>query len=157
MARPKSPLTLNSKALDFLSAALRHARDAEHLLDEGMGYTSPDQAYHLAGFAPECARKAVLAERWLDKALGHGIESTAEEVLEFALSLDPLARRYDPAGNRARWPALAGFRVEARYERTGTRDRASAEALCREAREAVDATVLALWTDGRIPEEETLW
>ena len=40
---------------DLVSAALRHARDAEWL-----AHRSPDQAYHLAGYAPECARKATV-------------------------------------------------------------------------------------------------
>lgn len=158
LAMPRlSPLTLSSKATELLSAALRHVRDAEHLLDEGVGYTSPDQAYHLAGFGPECARKATVSLRWLDKALGHGVEGASAEILELALALDPLARRYDPLGRGAGRPALAGWRVDVRYERTGTRDPASAEALCGEAREAVDAVVIALWADGRIPDREVPW
>ncbi|HSN96925.1 MAG TPA: hypothetical protein VLS89_01465 [Candidatus Nanopelagicales bacterium] len=156
MART-SPLTLSTKAASLLSAALRHVRDAEHLLDEAAGYTSPDQAYHLAGFGPECARKAALSLRWLDQALGHGVEGASGEVLDLALALDPLARRYDPLGSAASRAALAGWRVDVRYERTGTRQRADAEALCRDAREAVDAVVIALWADGRMPEKVQPW
>jgi len=150
-------LTLPAKQAALLSAALRHARDAEHLLEAGAGYTSPDQAYHLAGYGPECARKATLSIRWLDQAVGHGAEASAGDILELAMSLDPLARRYDPLADPARWPTLARWRVEARYERTGKFDRVQAEALCREAREAVDAVAVALWADGRIPDGETPW
>lgn len=156
MARRNS-LTLSKKQADLLSAALRHARDAEHLLDTDTGYTSPDQAAYLAGYGSECARKAILSTRWLDKAVGHGTEPNAADILELALAFDPLARRYDPPARPAGPPALAQWRVEARYERTGTFPRVQAEALCREAREAVDAAVIALWADGRIPDGETPW
>ncbi|XXT20823.1 hypothetical protein WME94_04550 [Sorangium sp. So ce429] len=156
MAR-SSPLTLSTKAVDLLSAALRHARDAEHLLDPAAGYTSPDQAYHLAGYGPECARKATISLRWLDQALGHGAESSAADVTAFTLDLDPLARRYDVPMDAARWPALSAWRVDARYQRTGARPRPEAQALCQEARQVVDSVVVALWADGRIPEGHTPW
>ncbi len=46
---------------DFVSAALRHTRDAEHLVAHGE-HASRDQAWHLAGFAHECARKSLIRE-----------------------------------------------------------------------------------------------
>jgi hypothetical protein len=54
------PEPLDKHAVDLLSAALRHVRDAEHLATPNHSGYSPDQAHHLAGFGPECAQKATL-------------------------------------------------------------------------------------------------
>lgn len=154
--KPVHPLTLAPEALDLLSAALRHMRDAEHLLDAGE-HTSFDQAYHLAGFAPECARKATLPVRWLDTVLGHGVSPLAEEIVDLVVAIDPLAARYAPAAYASDSSKLKEWSVNCRYERTGKRLEADARPLCTEAREAVDAVVVALWADGRIPDGETPW
>ena len=153
--RPKD-IELSSRAIDLVSAALRHVRDAERLLQTGDA-ASPDQAYHLAGFGPECARKASLSLRWVDKEIGHGAASLADELVELVVAIDPIAHRYDPLAYSLRYPELSRWTVDCRYEKSGTRTRAQAEALCREARVAVDATVAALWADGRVPEGEALW
>ena len=150
------PLTLSPKAVDLVSAALRHVRDAEHLLDAGPD-ASVDQAYHLAAFGPECARKAALSLRWPDKEIGHGAAALAEDLVELVVALDPIAHRYDPLSYRARCPELSRWRVDCRYNRTRTCERPQAEALCREARDAVDRTVAALWADGRVADGEALW
>lgn len=134
----------------LISAALRHARDAELLLETTHGRASPDQAFHLAGFGPECARKATLTVDWFDKVLGHRMDPKAEDLLATALALDPIAARYDTRHWSARHPALARWTERARYERTGTRLRAEAEDLVRVAREIVDGLTVALWTDGRL-------
>jgi hypothetical protein len=155
MGKPGS-LTLSAKATDLVSAALRHARDAEHLLDAGAD-TSLDQAYHLAPFGPECARKAALSIRWLDKPIGHGVGAFTDDILELVLAIDPIARRYDPVGYARRYPSLARWAVDCRYERTGTRARDEVVEICREARTAVDAVVVGLWADGRFPDGTTPW
>jgi len=64
--------TLSPKRTALVSAALRHVDDAQALLA-----VSPVQAFHLAGFGPECARKAALtvpgaSQGTMDKAIGHG-------------------------------------------------------------------------------------
>lgn len=46
-------MTANGTSGRLISAALRHVRDAEQLLT-----SSPDQAWHLADFGPECIRKS---------------------------------------------------------------------------------------------------
>ena len=154
--KPVHPLTLAPEALDLLSAALRHMRDAEHLLAEGE-HTSLDQAYHLAGLAPECARKATLPVRWLDKVLGHSVGPLAEEIVELMVAIDPLAARYALAAYTSDRSKLKVWSVDCRYERTGVRVEAEVAALCAEARKAVDAVVVALWADGRIPDGATPW
>ncbi len=155
MSKP-SALTLSDKAVDLASAALRHVRDAEHLLDAGPD-TSVDQAYHLAAFGPQCARKAALSVRWLDKEIGHGAGTLADDLLDLVVAIDPIAHRYEPLAYSTRYHALSKWDVGYRYVRTGAHTRAQAEALCRDAREAVDATVAALWADGRLPDGIALW
>ena len=67
---------MQQRRASFISAALRHTRDAEHLLASGP-HRSLDQAFHLAGFGPECARKACLSESWADKTI-----ATRSSVME---------------------------------------------------------------------------
>lgn len=142
-------MLLPSECTDLLSAALRHVRDAEHLASRGP-HRSLDQAFHLAGYGPECARKAALAIRSFDKLLGHLLTTAAEPIVEMALALDPIAHRYRLDAWGVRYPALARWREQARYERTGARDRVEVEELIRAARNAVDDVALALWSDGRL-------
>lgn len=143
-------MLLTEESQRLLSAALRHVRDAEHLADSGHLHTSLDQAFHLAGYGPECARKAVLASRSFDKLLGHSLALAAEPILELALAFEPLARRYGLASWEARYPALVGWSEQSRYERTGTRSPEVARQLVAEARHCVDDLALALWADGRL-------
>ncbi len=133
---------LDDDAIALLSAALRHVRDAERLLAE-----SPDQTYHLAGFGPECARKAVLDFRWADKSLGHDLGEASETLLDFLDALDPRAQRYLPALSAT----TKAWNPQVRYEKTGTRGSNEAKSLVEEARLTVDGMISALWADGRIP------
>ncbi len=140
----------------LVSAALRHVRDAEHLVAEGPN-SSPDQAYHLAGYAPECMRKATLSVRWFDKAIGHRFDDSTEGALEFAIALDPLAERYAPRRFGSRFPALACWREDARYEQTGARDPAEAQRCVSEARNVTNDLLFAMWADGRLRDEDGSW
>ena len=87
---------LQPAAFDLVSAALRHARDAEWLASKANPNRSPDQAYHLAGYGPECARKATVRAPWLYRTIGHRFDPASETVLDVAVALDPLALRYEP-------------------------------------------------------------
>ncbi|HTN86613.1 MAG TPA: hypothetical protein VL242_23090 [Sorangium sp.] len=142
-----------SAHLTLLSAALRHLRDAEHLADATSPHLSLDQAYHLAGFAPECARKAAIAAPWVNKPLGHELGDNAEVVLELALTLDPFATRYALQGWGTTYPALDKWEPGCRYEQTSTFTSAHVEPLLREARRVVEEIMAALWADGRLPLE----
>jgi len=139
----------------LLSAALRHLQDAEHLAAAHPGQ-SLNQAEHLVGFAPECARKACLSTNWTDKLMGHDLSFRAENLLELAISLDAYAARY-PIKN---WPAvfsrLASWKPEVRYERT-TRNSTEVSALevkvrelLDEAKQAVDSVLIGLYVDGQL-------
>jgi hypothetical protein len=137
---------------DFASAALRHVRDAEHLARPGPS-ASPDQAWHLAGFAHECARKSFLSESWIPKLLGHDFHAAGERVVEIAIALDPRASRFPIADWTPRYPSISAWLPDQRYERTGAiarnRDRRLDE-LVAQAREAVDTCLVALFLDGAL-------
>jgi hypothetical protein len=144
------PEPLDKHSVDLLSAALRHVRDAEHLATPNHSGYSPDQAYHLAGFGPECARKATLYYRLFDKPLGHTLGAGATTALGIALSLDPVAQRYQPRSFASIYRELAAWVPDCRYERTGSRKQP--QAIVREARDVVDGITAALWADGRLPD-----
>jgi hypothetical protein len=137
--------------MGLLSAALRHARDAEHLVAADPPVQSLDQAYHLAGFGPECARKATLSTATFDKAIGHGFEGASEFALDFACATDPRTTRYHVNNDEASFPELRRWSPQARYERTGTYQ--DPYPLLEEVRTIVDGIVFALWADGEIPED----
>ncbi len=141
-------MQLPDESTELLSAALRHVRDAEHLLAPGP-HQSSDQAFHLAGYGPECARKATLALRHFDKLLGHDLTTAAEKIVDIAVALDPIAHRYRSAWSE-RYPAFSNWNEQVRYKRTGTCDTEEARALIHAARSAVDGIALALWADGRL-------
>ncbi len=146
---------MNAVDADFASAALRHIRDAEHLITGGAN-VSRDQAWHLAGFAHECARKACIEAGWVPKLLGHDFSSADEQVIDVAISLDPRAGRFPVRRWARRYPAIAGWRAEHRYERTGTCDRElgrNIDDLVTQGRAAVDSCLLALFIDGSLPIE----
>ena len=132
---------LTPEQLALLSAALRHVRDAERLLAD-----SPDQTYHLAGFGPECARKAVLDFRWADKAIGHSFTPGTERLVDFLAALDPRAQHYLP-----KLPAtLEGWQPQVRYNKTGTTTTKTAEEFLEHARRSTHGLLVSLWADGRI-------
>jgi hypothetical protein len=135
------------RATDLVSAALRHVRDADGLLK-----TSPDQSWHLAGFGPECVRKACLERGWLDRVLGHDLAKWSDEVLEVALALDAQAGRYEVRDLASRFPKLTCWAVGSRYDRTGTRTESEAQELVEQAAELTYELAADLWMDGVIGE-----
>jgi hypothetical protein len=82
--------------------------------------------------------------------LGHELGGSADPTLEFALALDPIARRYDSLNWSVKYPALAKWNPQCRYEKTGHRKKADIGAVVKEARSAVTGIVAALWADGRL-------
>lgn len=142
--------TLPPTRAALVSAALRHVNDAYALLD-----ASPVQALHLAGFGPECARKAAISAGAsvgdaLDKAIGHGFHPVAELALTIACDLDSLSSRYDLSGWGARFTKLAGWSESVRYKATNSHPAREVRATVEEAAEAVSEVVAALWCDGRL-------
>lgn len=137
----------------LISAALRHVKDAEHLLAPGP-YRSVEQALHLAGFGPECARKAYVDEGIADKALGHDIEGADDPVVDLLLALDTSASRYGLDGHTLELPHRAKhWSPECRYMATGEPEliEKTVAAVVKEARAFVDGCVANLWCDGALP------
>jgi hypothetical protein len=148
---------LSASRVALASAALRHVEDAAALASR-----SPVQAYYLAGYGPECARKAALtfaSEKEaleLDKAVGHGFRKDAETAFALACTLDPLATRYTLRDWRARLPVLSQWNEQCRYEKSDHIGEKQATTLLRAATELVEEVVTALWADGRLPRLEDL-
>lgn len=125
--------------ISLLSAGLRHQEDAQALL-----VTSPDQSWHLAGFAPECARKACVTIEPLRKALGHEQGADADALLEIAFALDGRARRLPVTRGAPAGTPLARWRPDHRYDATGSHA-PDAPALVRQTSGLLDSLLAALW------------
>lgn len=120
---------------DKASAAMRHLRDADALRT-----VSPDQAWHLYGFAVECAWKLPVRGTW-SKVIGH--DGADADLLAWVLDLFPRA------GREARHPApLHGWRPDHRYWRTGAVNARRLDALANEAKEQVPRRVVDAWSRG---------
>lgn len=155
--------------LSLMSAALRHLQDAEHLASgcvctsaaqsgprpTARQHQSLDQAEHLIGFAPECARKACLSLRWLDQVISHDLSTAADELLDFAISVDAYAARYPirswTAGTElANWTPNIRYRPTARKAADVTELERRVAGLQREATTAVDEVLICLYVDGQL-------
>jgi hypothetical protein len=139
----------SDRAGTLVCAGLRHVLDAERLLSD-----SPDQSWHLAGFGPECVRKACLGQKLLDRILGHDLAALSDQILSWAFALDLHAWRYRIDGLAEHYPSLADWKPSSRYERTGMRTLDNAERLVREAATITYDLSTALWMDGRISRVE---
>lgn len=137
---------------DFLSAALRHTRDAERMQSDA-DTLSLDQAWHLAGVAIECARKAGIQSEWFWKLLGHSFSTTAEEIVDLAIALDPAASRRPLRAWSITYPSVRDWSPEHRYERTGTRLARSVDQLVQQSRKACSSISVALILDGTMNAE----
>lgn len=142
----------------LISAALRHVRDAEHL-DGDHAHASPDQVEHLAGFGPECARKALLDLHHfdkfladaLDRVLGHDLGSHGDLVVALAVAFNPALRRYSVTGWADEYPELKEWKPECRYHQSGDGKPADKrQALLATARTITDDATVVLWLDGRL-------
>lgn len=125
--------------IDLLSAALRHQTDAEALLA-----SSADQAWHLAGYAAECVRKACLTIEPFRKALSHEHGKDADALLDLVVPLDGRASRLPLQGWAPPGSKLADWKEIHRYDRRG-RHSTSAAALVQETAVLHDRTLAALW------------
>jgi hypothetical protein len=146
------PHLLPPKRVALASAALRHVEDAKALAS-----SSPVQAFYLAGYGPECARKAALTfaseieADALDKAVGHGFRKDAETALALACTLDPLATRYMLHDWKTRLPVLTEWSEQCRYVQSDQIGKKQASKLLDVASRLVEEVVTALWADGRLP------
>lgn len=126
----------------LLSSALRHWNDSRRLLSD-----SPDQAFHLIGFAPECIRKALLCQDTLARGLGHQLIDGP--LMEFVVALSPRLQRYPQARG---WGDLHDWSPEVRYDVTGTHATTAAAAMLN-AENYIFDVIAAAWADGLLPPE----
>lgn len=138
---------MSQEQIAFVQAARRHIRDARTLLAN-----SPLQAYHLAGFGPECVRKALPGLTGLAKGLGHTVDRDDGLATLFA-ALDPALHRYPVLGWRTRFPTYASWLPEVRYAATADPRHFDAATLVDEAEAAVEEVLFALYADGTVPAE----
>jgi hypothetical protein len=122
------------------SAAARHLGDASAMVAAG----NWDQAEHLIGFAPECARKAALENHW-HKLLGHVL--VVGTVLDIVESLEPM-------GTCVRIPEqaleeLRSWKPECRYQVTGTATESLARRRVAAANLATTNALAAAWVVGQ--------
>jgi hypothetical protein len=139
-------------SVTFLSAALRHVRDAEYLQLKSAN-TSVDQAWHLAGLGIECARKAGVEINWFWKLVGHSFSDQAEAIVDLAIALDPAASRLPIANWRTDYPTIKLWSSEHRYDKSGTHQPAAVLQLVVESRLACRKMSLALLLDGTVNSE----
>ena len=148
---------LSNQQSELTSAALRHIADAEDLLR-----ASPVQALYLAGYGPECARKAALA-RWTDRdedlrnrAIGHRFDGPAEVALQWFCDLDPLAPRYALLRWKVTYNVLGEWKEDVRYGRSDSITVTKARRFLHAAQELTLGTIAKLWADGRVPPLDAL-
>lgn len=156
------------RSTTLLSAALRHIRDAEHLAQTDP--PSPEQTEHLAGFAPECARKALLhldafpskVEDAFGRALSHDFKEFADQVVDLIIALQPRLRHSNARGWSQRHPELIPWNPECRYHATGYAKRVKGNLprpvwraqLLGKARVLTEEAAIELWLDGRLGVEK---
>ena len=107
-----------SSSESLLSAALRHADDARVLHSSG-ARQSEDQAWHLAGFAVEIARKSALAlgpAGDVGTIMGHDLGEVGDVFIEAICAQEPIATRYRLTDLDRR---LAQWSPNHRYDGTG--------------------------------------
>lgn len=146
------PHALPAAQVNFVSAALRHIQDASQLVS-----SSPVQAFYLAGYGPECVRKAALTfpdekvQEQIQFAIGHGFKKHAETALSIAMDVDPMASRYGLSRWGTRQNILQEWNERCRYGRCDSIRVSKARKLIEKAEPVVTDVVLALWADGRLP------
>lgn len=130
----------------YVSAAVRHALDADRLFQQGR----LDNAAYLAGYGVECSLKAVveLGGGMLPKMLGHHLVALQGAALELANLLSPGIRRYR-VGDEPDVRFLAQNWVPSlRYEESGAVTAEVAGRFVSAARICVDRIVYPMILDG---------
>lgn len=118
---------------DMASAAWRHLHAAKALIADW-----PDEAWYIAGYGPECARKASLTDERLWRLMGH--EAGDAALLGWLLSLDARAVQVPETAT--------GWRPDVRYARTNTRTLAQAEAMVVDCWRDAGPILAGLWARG---------
>lgn len=133
-------------AEDYVSAAVRHATDAEHLFGSGRF----DNAGYLAGYGVECSLKALvrLGGGPTPQKLGHELQNLHGVALDLATLLSPGIRRYHVEGDPCVDFAVRHWRPSLRYERSGMLTAEDARRVVDAARICVKRVVQTMILDG---------
>jgi hypothetical protein len=135
----------------LVSATLRHLSDARTLLT-----SSPVQAMYLAGYGPECIRKAALMrlpeedEDQRNRTIGHRFGKPEELALRLFCDGDLLASRYGLTGWKKKENALGDWKEDLRYSRSDSVTSRQATKLVEASEKLAMRTLTDLWCDGRL-------
>jgi hypothetical protein len=131
---------------DFYSASSRHWDHSQFLGDHGRW----QEAAYLAGYAAECALKALVEQGGLmGRPFGHSLVQLTGEGLEMALLLNPLLRRYPVEPIATGLPGLGHWSEAHRYEETGFLPEADFRQMVTEAHRVVEWILVRLTLDGQ--------
>lgn len=113
-------------------------------------YHSFDQVWHLAGFGPECARKARFPEAQWRKLLGHELGHVSDAILDWIEAIATEAARADLRRLVDGHLELARWKPDHRYQKSGTTTQAQARKIYDQAEQVTDRLLASLWVDGHI-------
>ncbi len=130
---------------NFYSAASRHWDNSIFLSNNNR----PQEAAYLAGYAAECALKALVERGSLPgKDFGHSLANLSQEALELALLLNPLLRRYQVSPIVMPPSGLGQWSETHRYEETGFLSEAEFQKIIAEAHEIAHLILVDFTLDG---------
>ena len=127
----------------FISAASRHWDNSAFLST----HDRHQEAAYLAGYAAECALKALVEQGGLQgRPFGHSLVNLSGDGLELALLLSPLLRRY-PVG-RVTPAGLGQWRETHRYAETGFLAEADFQSIVADAHAVTELILVGFTLDG---------
>jgi hypothetical protein len=130
---------------NFYSAASRHWDNSAFLSD----HNRHQEAAYLAGYAAECALKALVEQGGLlGRPFGHSLADLSREGLELALLLNPLLRRYDVSPVASHAPGIGQWREIHRYEETGFLPETDFQNIVTEAHKIAQLILVGFTLDG---------
>lgn len=137
-------MTPTDRPEDMIDAGLRHLGTATRCLE----HADWEQVAHLAGFGPECLRKAaMLAPPAVNREFGHKLGM--HEMLDALSALRPHGLRLRADRLQTTWPALEDWDPQARYAADGTVSADQAKELHTDAAAAVRGLLFAMVLDER--------
>ena len=130
---------------NFYSATSRHWDNSAFLSD----HNRHQEAAYLAGYAAECALKALVEQGGLlGRPFGHSLADLSGEGLELALLLNPLLRRYEVSPVASHTPGLRQWRETHRYEETGFLPETDFQNIVTEAHKIAQLILVGFTLDG---------
>ncbi|MCH8293532.1 HEPN domain-containing protein [Candidatus Poribacteria bacterium] len=130
---------------NFCSAASRHWDNSAFLSN----HNRHQEAAYLAGYAAECALKALIEEGGLHgRPFRHSLVGLSVDGLELALLLNPLLRRYEVSPVVADTSGLGRWEETHRYEETGFLSEADFQDIVTQANKIARKILVGFTLDG---------